>query len=85
MAKAQKLEKTIIEETVTLTLTKEEAQALLAVTGLISGSTESPRKHTSAVHFALVGAGVRDAFSRHLESGSGMRFLASPRSSSFTV
>jgi non-ribosomal peptide synthetase component E (peptide arylation enzyme) len=43
----------------TLTLTKEEALALMVLAGNVTGSsTDSPRKHTDAVYRAFTKAGL---------------------------
>ena len=63
------------EPTYTLTLNKDEAQALRAVVGFVSGSAfNTPRKHTDAVWSALGGVGADDKWSL---SGT-LRFIESP-------
>lgn len=55
MAEAQKTVKVVKTETVTLTLSKDEAEALVAVVGNVTGhGSNSPRKHTDAIYRALV-------------------------------
>ncbi|MER8014259.1 hypothetical protein ACIQ7S_03615 [Streptomyces griseoluteus] len=53
MAKATTDVKVTRVTSVTLELTAEEAGALLALTGMVEGSNDSCRKHTSAVYRAL--------------------------------
>ncbi|MGW6597894.1 hypothetical protein [Streptomyces sp. NPDC055036] len=65
----------------TLTLSKEEAEALMVLTGSISGDGSlSPRKHTDAVYRALSRAGVvtwDKPVARQLSST--MRWLTDPK------
>lgn len=62
MAKATKTERVVREEIVTLVLSKTEAVALMAVTGLVNGSPKGThREETDAVYQALARAGVRDS------------------------
>ncbi|MEU6389982.1 hypothetical protein [Streptomyces sp. NPDC046939] len=65
---------------VTLTLSKDEAEALLVLVGNVSGESASPRKSTDAIYYALRNAGVdtlgKDV-SRQL-SGS-IRWLSTPK------
>lgn len=68
MAEATKQIRTVKKETVTLVLSIEEAETLMAVGAKIGGSKEnSPRGHYDAVVKALSAAGVRDftAFGEH--------------------
>jgi hypothetical protein len=63
----------------TLTLTKAEAEALGALLGSVSGSTEdTPRKHTDAAYWALAKAGVDTSKEAKRLSGS-LRWTAVPR------
>ena len=57
MAKAEKT--TVTTETITLTLSMEEARALHVVTGRIAGLS-ARRSATDRVFYALEGAGVED-------------------------
>ncbi|MFE2075211.1 hypothetical protein [Streptomyces misionensis] len=67
MAEAKKIEETIVKG-ITLTLSMEEAQALMALTGNVSGNRyESPRKQTDAVWLTLKRAGVENVFQGQLE------------------
>lgn len=62
MAKADKRSERIVTviETVNLTLSIHEAEALRAVLDHVAGSTDSsPRKHIGAITSALASAGVR--------------------------
>ncbi|MCY0963018.1 hypothetical protein [Streptomyces sp. H27-H5] len=68
MAEAKQNTRTITEKTVTLTLSVEEAEALVAITSRVGGhQSRSPRQHTDAVMAALKKAGVRahNAFGAH--------------------
>lgn len=76
MAEAKKTEKKTVEETITLTLSREEAEALLTVTGSIGGSQKTARKHTSAVYYALLDLGISAKFNKY-KSGS-FQFNESP-------
>jgi len=59
MAKAEKT--TVTTETITLTLSMEEAEVLRAVTGAVSGV--SPRRNASdRVYYALEDAGVESNY-----------------------
>ncbi|MFI2909441.1 hypothetical protein ACG2OD_14445 [Streptomyces sp. PDY-4] len=68
MAEATKKTRTVATEVVTLTLSVEEAETLMAVGAKIGGDrSNSPRKHYDSVVAALSKAGVRDftAFGAH--------------------
>ncbi|MFG3582585.1 hypothetical protein [Streptomyces sp. NPDC047990] len=53
--------RTIETKTVTLTLSNEEAETLLALVVKVAGSPQgSPREHTESMYGALRAAGVRD-------------------------
>ncbi|MEU3278177.1 hypothetical protein [Streptomyces antibioticus] len=80
MAKAEKIEKKIIEKTITLTLSQEEAEALLAVVGRVTGSNDSPRKHTGAVYSALGNAGISGNARKYFEDPAAtLHFRDTPR------
>ncbi|MEU3278176.1 hypothetical protein [Streptomyces antibioticus] len=66
MAKAKTNIKTSVEVTgITLTLTKEEAETLLLLTGNVNGDRyNSARKHSDSVYYALHAAGVKNTFQR---------------------
>ncbi len=57
MAEATKttvtVQKPVQEERIVLTLTREEAADLLALTGKVAGSFDGPRKSTDAIYSAL--------------------------------
>jgi non-ribosomal peptide synthetase component E (peptide arylation enzyme) len=77
MAKAATEMKTVVEETVTLTLSKEEAEVVMTLAGSVTGSSEtSPRKHADSVYYALSAEGLTARYRRHLD---GMRFLDQPK------
>lgn len=67
---------------VTLTLTIEEAEALHAVVGSISGDAKSsPRKHTDGLYYALKRAGISTTDKPILTQISGsLRWLNEPKS-----
>ncbi|MFE6226880.1 hypothetical protein [Streptomyces sp. NPDC057854] len=67
---------------VTLTLTIEEAEALHAVVGSISGNTKaSPRKHTDGIYYALQRAGISTGGKRVQKQISGsLRWHNEPQS-----
>ncbi|MFB7027165.1 MULTISPECIES: hypothetical protein [unclassified Streptomyces] len=71
---------------VTLTLTIEEAEALQALVGSITGdAVRSPRKHTDSVYHALKGAGIRTLGKpvlRQLSGGTG--WLSEPKPFSYS-
>lgn len=59
MAEAIRTEKVVRVDTVTLTLSIDEAEALRAVVGSVWGDeNDSPRKHIDAIWNALRDAGV---------------------------
>lgn len=79
MAKAVETRKSVTTETVTLTLSKEEAEALATLTGSIIGDSENgPRKHTDAVYYALSRQGITARYRGHLEPGA-IRLLTKPK------
>lgn len=79
MAEANKNTKTVVEKSYTLTLSEEEAQAILVLTGNVSGSSlTGPRKHADSVYWALSGQGVDNKFQKHYEGTA--RFRSNPRS-----
>ncbi|MEU9708012.1 hypothetical protein AB0E21_05275 [Streptomyces sp. NPDC047967] len=58
--KAELTKQTRVEETVTLTLSKEAAEVLTAIFAKVSGSRQdSYRRYTEEMYTALVGAGVK--------------------------
>lgn len=59
MAKAAKQPS---DYTLTLELSRDEAETLLFVCGSISGATKTPRQHTNAIYDALGEAGVATIF-----------------------
>ncbi|MEU5957578.1 hypothetical protein [Streptomyces sp. NPDC047525] len=66
---------------ITLTLAKDEAEALMVLVGNIAGEGSSPRKHSDAIYYALKSAGVSvlgKDISRQLSGSS--RWLRSPKS-----
>lgn len=72
---------------IVLTLSIEEAAALKAVVGMISGSQSSPRKYTSDIYYALSAAGVTNgsnsAINRQLEGSMNWRETPHPTLYSF--
>ncbi|MEU8948758.1 hypothetical protein [Streptomyces sp. NPDC048489] len=53
--------RTVEDKTVTLTLSNDEAETLLALVVKVAGSPQgSPREHTESMYGALRAAGVRD-------------------------
>lgn len=66
----------------TLTLSQDEAEALQALTGYVTGSSStSPRKHTDAVYSALERAGVRTYLNPIARQFTGsVRWLDRPKS-----
>lgn len=91
MAEAKRtiVEKVVTEKknvpTITLTLSKEEAEALYALVGNISGDGQgSPREHTDSVFYALSGAGVSIYGKPILKQMSGsLRWLSEPKQPSY--
>lgn len=82
MAKAVKTEKTTIVKTVNLTLSEEEAQAVMTLVGNVTGDfDESPRKHSDSVYTALSKAGVTAKFRKHLSNS--VRFSNEPKKSAY--
>ncbi|MEV6419041.1 hypothetical protein [Streptomyces sp. NPDC051662] len=89
MADAQRttVEKQVVETkkipSFTLTLTEEEAMALVALSANVKGNAEnSPRKHTDAVYYALKSAGVSTYGNPILDQLSGsLRWLNEPKTS----
>ncbi|MGW1673273.1 hypothetical protein [Streptomyces sp. NPDC002324] len=87
-AKSTTIEKQVTEKkqvpAITLTLSIEEAEALQALVGRVSGSTyASPRKHTDAIYIALDRAGVSTyakPVSRQIEGS--LRWLVEPKAKS---
>jgi hypothetical protein len=84
-AKRTTVEKVVTEKkkvpAITLTLTQEEAEALQALTGNITGdSYGSPRKHTDAVYHALSQAGV-STYSKPItkQMTGSLRWLSEPK------
>ncbi|MYR95444.1 MULTISPECIES: hypothetical protein [unclassified Streptomyces] len=64
--KAELTKKTRVEETVTLTLSKEAAEVLTAIFVKVSGSREnSYRRYTEEMYTALVNAGVQGYSNLH--------------------
>lgn len=54
------IKKTVVEETVTLTMSREHAETLTAVLGKVGGNREtSPREHTEEILDALVAKGFK--------------------------
>ncbi|MDQ1016678.1 hypothetical protein [Streptomyces afghaniensis] len=86
-AKRTTVEKLVTETkkvpAITLTLTPEEAEALHALVGNITGdSTGSPRKHTDGIYYALQRAGIDTIGKPILKQMSGsLRWLNEPKSS----
>lgn len=86
-AKRTTVEKVVTETkkvpAITLTLTPEEAEALHALVGNITGdSKDSPRKHTDGIYYALQGAGIDTLGKPILRQMSGnLRWLNEPKSS----
>ncbi|WP_018565009.1 hypothetical protein [Streptomyces sp. PsTaAH-124] len=64
MAKATAQTTTVTTKTFTLTLSEDQAAALLTVTGSVGGSGKSARKYTSEVYYALLDAGVTEKFNK---------------------
>ncbi|MFF4557190.1 hypothetical protein [Streptomyces sp. NPDC001422] len=53
--------RTVEDKTVTVTLSNDEAETLLALVVKVAGSPQgSPREHTESIYGALRAAGVRD-------------------------
>ncbi|MFE9442510.1 hypothetical protein ACFYO2_26740 [Streptomyces sp. NPDC006602] len=67
-----------------LTLSAEEAEALMALVGNISGDSNSPRMHTDSVYYALSNAGVsvRDKDVSKQMTGN-LRWLSQPKAPSY--
>lgn len=64
-----------------LTLTKDEAEALVALVASVTGDpAHSPRKHTEAIFFALTGQGVSLRLRNQIEGT--FRFLRKPSTTS---
>ncbi|MFC4501732.1 MULTISPECIES: hypothetical protein [Streptomyces] len=81
MADAKKITETVVKG-ITLTLTPEEAEIVLTLTGNLQGDrVSSPRKFADKVYYALNAAGVKPTFQAHL-SGS-LRLTNSPKISSY--
>ncbi|MER6086553.1 hypothetical protein [Streptomyces bluensis] len=91
MAKATRttISKTVTETKnvpgVTLTLETEEAEALMTLVGNITGhNTDSPRKHTDAIYYALDRAGISTygkSIGKQIEGS--LRWLKEPKKQSF--
>ncbi|MFC8099420.1 hypothetical protein [Streptomyces sp. NPDC057363] len=70
MATAEKQTKTITKTDVTLTLSLDEAEMVMSLTGMVVGNSETgPRKQTDAIYHALSRAGVTAGYKRHIEAG----------------
>ncbi|MFD7605171.1 hypothetical protein ACFWAN_32650 [Streptomyces mirabilis] len=93
MAKAERttVEKTVTEKKkvpgITLTLSQEEADVLMALVGNVTGdSYASPRKHTDAVYTALSRAGVTTYGKPYIKQMSGnLRWLIEPKTPSYRI
>ena len=70
MAKA-KVTKRIDE--ITLSLSKREAEAILALVGAVTGSMNSARTHTREVYNALSTIGLENEYYGHLNQGPDFR------------
>jgi hypothetical protein len=89
MAEATKQIRTVKHESVTLTLSAEEAEVIMAVGAKIGGDRHgSPRKHYESIVSALAKAGVRDFTAygphpyKHLSRNApGLVFGTKPQSS----
>ncbi|WP_338781760.1 hypothetical protein [Streptomyces sp. DG1A-41] len=87
MAEATKKTRTVSKDFVTLTLSIEEAETLMAVGAKIGGDREdSPRAHYEAIVRALSRAGVRDFTAsgahpyKHLNRNApGLMFTSKPQ------
>ncbi|MEU9404758.1 hypothetical protein AB0E08_03445 [Streptomyces sp. NPDC048281] len=88
-AKRTTVEKIVSEKkkvpAVTLTLSHEEAEVLLALVGNLTGdSVNSPRKHTDAVYYALSGAGVSSYGKPYAKQMLGnLKWLNEPKAPSY--
>ncbi|MFJ8930616.1 hypothetical protein ACIRLA_28935 [Streptomyces sp. NPDC102364] len=84
-AKSTTVEKQVTETkkvpAITLTLSKDEAEALMVLVGNVSGEGSSPRKHTDAIYYALKSARV-DVLAKDisLQLDGRLRWLKTPRS-----
>jgi len=59
------------EELISLTMTKAEAETLLAVTAFVGGdTTRSPRKHTDDLSHALAGALGLGGFAAYVKTNA---------------
>lgn len=78
MAKAETSTQAVIKKKVTLTLSEEEAQVLMTLTGMCTGDfDESPRKHSDNVYDALQKAGISAAYLKYAQGS--IRFLTKPK------
>lgn len=81
MATAEKIEKKTIEETVTLTLSREEAETVMTLVGLVGGDSaaSAPRKHAGSVYRALLGQGIDAAYTSYVDGQTTFLNKPTPR------